>query len=126
LLPPDEQTERARLNDTLRRLEGAQHSVPAADPAATPPPLVEYSVEHGVFDLPVILTGGVAAGLFVAWAVLGLESLSAEAEATGFVATGPDDALVRMRLDEKANDLALAADVVMVAGAAFAVTAVLL
>jgi hypothetical protein len=121
MLGPNELAERARTESTLQRLEGARDHVGGT----TPPPVV---IER---------KRGVADGAF--WGVLGVGALAlAGAGTTGALALTTEHESERFRLGQdggqrardtlvqRADRLAFASDVLLIAGASLGITAILL
>jgi tetratricopeptide (TPR) repeat protein len=123
LLPPGDVEERARVDGTLQRLEGARSQVagPPASPAAPPDKL-----ERGVADATFWTFAVVGAVALVAGGAVGVAALDAEKDVKHFVVEQDGDVDKRRDLEERADRLALTSDMCLLAGAVLGTTAVLL
>lgn len=132
LLPPEEAEERSRVEETVRRLEGARGQVQAGPPPATPPEGWDeegeprWVTERGVADLPFFVAGGATAVLLVAGGIVGLMALDRESTAERFVLGSDGTIEERDQIANEADDLALGADVLLLAAVAGGVTTALL
>jgi len=131
MLPADETAERARIEATLRRLEGARGEVqrpndaPPEDRALRDPQPVRVQ-ERGVADALFWVTASAGAALLVGGTVTGLLALDTE-RAMGDYVVGLDGSFEdRQVLADRADTLALTADVLFIAGGLSAVASVLL
>jgi tetratricopeptide (TPR) repeat protein len=124
LLPPSEVEERARVDGTLQRLEGARTQVPDDGPTqpAPPPP----KMERGVADATFWVFTAVSAAAFVSGAALGVAALNAEKDAKGFVLEDSDSIFERRKRVSHTDHLALGSDLCLLAGAVLGTTAILL
>jgi len=134
LLPPSETAERDRIEATLRRLEGARDEVQRpTEPSAQPPspaplrdPQPVRVQERGVADALFWVTASAGAALLVGGTVTGLLALDTE-RAMGDYVVGLDGSFEdRQVLADRADTLALTADVLFIAGGLSAVASVLL
>lgn len=131
LLPESETDERARIRETIGRLQGAQSHVGPPAHQGPPPDVAEedeprWVNERGVVDLPFWVAAGASAALFVAGGAVGFVALDRESLAQDFV-LGSDGTLAeRDDIANQADSLAVTADVLLLGGAAAAITAALL
>jgi tetratricopeptide (TPR) repeat protein len=134
LLPPSETAERDRIEATLRRLEGARDEVrrpteaPAQPPSAAPlrDPQPVRVQERGVADALFWGTASAGAALLIGGTVTGLLALDTE-RATGDYVVGLDGTFAdRQVLADRADTLALVADVLFIAGGVTAAASALL
>jgi tetratricopeptide (TPR) repeat protein len=123
LLPPGDMEERARVDGTLQRLEGARSQVaePPASPAAPPDKL-----ERGVADATFWTFTLVGAAALVAGGAVGVAALDAEKDAENFVVEQDGEVNKHRGLEERADRLALTSDMCLLAGAVLGTTAILL
>ncbi len=132
LLPPTETEERARIEESIRRLEGAQAHVTPPAPHEGPPPELDdgseprWVTERGVVDAPFWIAAGTSAALLVGGGILGALALDRESRAQSFV-VGSDGTLAeRDAFADEADNLALGADVLLLGAVAAGITAGLL
>jgi tetratricopeptide (TPR) repeat protein len=132
LLPPSETAERDRIEATLRRLEGARDEVqrPTEPTVQSPAPLRDPEPvrvrERGVADVLFWVTASAGAALLVGGTVTGLLALDTERAMGGYV-VGLDGSFEdRQVLADRADTLALTADVLFIAGGLTAVASALL
>lgn len=131
LLSGSETEERARIRETILRLEGARTEVKARaeiEPDLrewnTPPPAAQPAA--GRADAAFWITGGAGVALLGASAVTGVLALQREADVQDFV-TGPDGSTAeRQGLIDQADTLSVVTDVLWISGAAAVTSAVLL
>jgi tetratricopeptide (TPR) repeat protein len=111
-------TERARAETTIKRLEGAKRMQPRDDGHSSAPPPVDQTSSRGKFDGWTITAGVLGVGGLTLGAIFGIAALVGR-PSSGFV-TGKDGTF--QDLKSKADDahtMAIAADVSLIAGAAF-------
>jgi tetratricopeptide (TPR) repeat protein len=123
LLSDADAAERARVDGTLQRLEGARDEV--VDPPSPPPP-PPAAPQRGVADAAFWSVTALAASGLVTGGVLGVMALDAENDAQGYVIKEPGDERKRADLIDRTNRLALASDISLLAGAVLGTTAILL
>ncbi len=134
MLGPDDDEERARVEETLQRLEGARDQVEAemADPQPTPsggglemnaPVRIE---ERGVADWLFWGTTLTSVALFAGGAIMGVLALNEESTAQSFVVGADGPLSLRDCIASTADTLALLTDVLFIAGGVAAVSATLL
>jgi len=131
MLPDGSEQERAEVEATITRLEGA-----AAHGEVAPPPhpgqgdggqlRPAYVQVRGVVDLPFWVTLGSGGGLLLGGGLLGVFALSAHGDATDIVLRTPDDAARRQNRLDQSQRRALSADILMGTGAAALIAAGLL
>lgn len=132
LLPEEEAEERDRVITTLQRLQGARDQVGSIPATPGPPPEVDeereprWVNERGVVDGAFWLVAGGSAALLVGGAVVGIIALEQEGRAQDFVLGSDGPVEERDDIADRADHLAVAADVLFLAGAAAGVTAALL
>jgi len=132
MLGPDDDQEREQVTETLGRLEGARANAPPAGGAARPRAddaemdAPRFVRERGVADLPFWLTAGLGAALLVSGAVAGGLALDAESQAHTFVLGSSGAIEDRDAVANRADNLAVTADALLVAGLVAGVGAVLL
>lgn len=131
VLPEDETAERARIEATLRRLEGARGEVqrptdaPPEDRALRDPQPVRVQ-ERGVADALFWVAASTGAALLVGGTITGLLALDTQRAAGDYV-VGLDGLYEdRQSLANRADTLALTADVLFIAGGVTVVTSALL
>jgi tetratricopeptide (TPR) repeat protein len=139
-LAPSERAERERVEETIRRLEGARTQVRPAEvtPPAVPPDDFELNQpvlveERGVADAAFWITVGVGGALLAAGAATGIYALTENAALEDYV-LGIANTCVMVETCEDAWDaranrvrsFALASDLLLGAGVAAGVTALLL
>jgi tetratricopeptide (TPR) repeat protein len=114
-LPPDAHEERDRTDKTIRRLQGAKREL--AQTEAERNSTAQQAVSHaGRADLAFWLTGGAAVGLFAAGGVCGVLALKKTDQVSAFV-VGMDGTFdQRQMLAKQADNLALAADLLLAGG----------
>ena len=122
LLPPGDVEERARVDGTLQRLEGARSQVAEPAPPATPP----AKLERGVADATFWTFTVVGAAALAAGGAVGVAALGAEKDVEKFVVEQEGDVDKRRDLEERADRLALTSDMCLLAGAVLGTTAILL
>jgi tetratricopeptide (TPR) repeat protein len=123
LLPPGDVEERARVDGTLQRLEGARSQVTElpASPAGQP-----VKLERGVADATFWTFTVVGAAALVAGGAVGVAALGAEKDVEKFVVEEDGDVDKRRDLEDRADRLALTSDMCLLAGAVLGTTAILL
>ena len=132
LLPDSEREEKERVRETIGRLEGARAEVETATPPATPPEgwdeegQPRWVTERGVADLVFFVAGGATAALLVGGVIVGLVALDRESAAERFVLGSDGTIEQRDEIANAADNYAMAADVLLLAAAAGAVTTGLL
>lgn len=132
LMPESESEERARIEETLQRLRGARDQVSQSPPHEGPPPDFDlgneprYVTERGVADLPFWIAAGSSAVLLVGGGVIGLVALEHEGRAETFIVGSDGTLRERDDIANRADDLAVAADVLLLGAVAGAITAGLL
>jgi tetratricopeptide (TPR) repeat protein len=132
LLPEEDTDERERIQSTLRRLAGARDTLARRRPPSPetagqlrdPQPIRVR--ERGVADAAFWVTAGIGAALLVGGAVVGILALGAEGQVRDFVLGADGTEEDRLRLADRADTLALAADASFALGAAVSVAAILL
>jgi tetratricopeptide (TPR) repeat protein len=122
LLTDADKAEIARVEGTLQRLVGARDEV--IDPPPPPPP--KLPPERGVADAAFWTLTTLAVGGLVAGGVLGGMALDAERDAKRFVLLEADDIHERQDKIDRADRVALASDISLLAGAVLGTTAILL
>jgi tetratricopeptide (TPR) repeat protein len=123
LLAPSETEERARVDGTLQRLEGARTQVPDEEPLTQPPP---PELKRGVADATFWGFTTVAAAALVTGGALGIAALNAEKDAKSLVVDDSDSEARRNARILRSDRLALASDLSLLAGAVLGTTAILL
>lgn len=121
-LPSSETEERERIQSTLQRLEGAQANLEVAPPPPETPPeepedlVPRYVTTRGVADAPfwVTLTSGLT--LLATGAVLGGFALREKNQHDDFVLGDDGPFSERQKLQDKAERMALTADIVLGVG----------
>jgi tetratricopeptide (TPR) repeat protein len=124
LLGDSDKAERARVDGTLQRLEGARQHV--VEPPPPPPRVMVQRVEHGVADGYFWSVTALALGSFAAGGVLGKMAVDAEHDAQRRELIEPEDFADRRSKIARSNNLALACDISLLAGAVLGTTAILL
>jgi tetratricopeptide (TPR) repeat protein len=129
MLGPDEDDERTRVADTIARLQGARDQVGTTDPVAPPDnPQIDRPViveERGVADVAFWATVVTAGALLAGGGVFGALALTMDGNADCVV--GDQCTLIeRDDYGAMANNFALTADILFVAGGVAAVAATLL
>lgn len=125
MLPASETEELARVSGILQRLEGARDEVVSA-PAPAPVILTLPEPKRGVADVPFWITTSTAAAALAAGGVVGLLAMQEEREVERFTLGRDGTNADREQLETRANRMALSSDLLMAAGAALGVTAILL
>ncbi len=125
MLPPHESEERERVESTLQRLRGARENGPV-QPANAGQPQQQPRMKRGVADAAFWVTLGTSASAFAASGVTGALALEGNKTAQNFVLGKDGDVAERNHEVRRADRLALATDVLVLCGATFAVTSVLL
>ncbi len=120
MLPAQESLERERTVTTLQRLEGARHVVDHA-----PKPVVTIR-KRGVADAPFWTLASLSAVALVGSGTTGVLALMGEHDTNRFRLGEDGSAKRRNHLVERTEHLALASDVMLLAGVSLGVTAVLL
>jgi len=124
MLPSSEKDERERVASTIQRLEGAR-SQPLRPPETREVPVV-VPTERGVADATFWTLASLSLAALVAGAVTGGIALRDEHRTRDFV-LGPDgDVAARNRLADRTDNLAIATDVCIAAGAVGGLTSILL
>ncbi|MCS6798034.1 MAG: tetratricopeptide repeat protein [Myxococcota bacterium] len=127
MLPPSEAEERQRVQETIRRLEGARRELGTGRTAREAPPLrpppderhaPRWVTTRGVADLAFWTVTGTGLALMAAGGILGGLAIDREAFAEQFV-LGADGTLEeRSALADEADRFAFGADLLLFAGAA--------
>jgi hypothetical protein len=139
-LGASDREERARVEETIRRLEGARTQVRPATvtPPAVPPDDFELNrpvivEERGVADAAFWITVGIGGALLAAGAVTGIYALSENAALDDYVLGMPNTCVTVEICDDswdaranRVRTFALASDLLLGAGVAAGVTALLL
>ncbi|MBX3246048.1 MAG: tetratricopeptide repeat protein [Myxococcales bacterium] len=133
LLPPDDEEEREVAEVTLRRLRGARDYLALRQAAEqgqvqslrqlAPRVIVR---ERGVADTPFWITLAAGAAVLAAGAVVGGLALKTGNDASDFVLRDPADQAIRQRRVDRADRLALSADILLGVGAVTCIAAGLL
>ena len=134
LLGQEQSEERARVQETIGRLEGAREEIgrrAPPTPPAQPPDMDEereprFVTERGIADTPFWVLAGSSAAVLLGGCIVGLMALDAASESSLFVVRREEDLQTLNDLDVRANTLALAADVMFIIGGAGAIAAGLL
>lgn len=126
LLPPDQAEEIARVESTLQRLAGAREQV-APEPIQNPPqPSGPPRRERGVADAAFWTLTATSAAALAGGGGVGFMALRADQEVQDFTIGEDGDLAERNALADRADRLALASDITVLAGATLGVTAILL
>jgi tetratricopeptide (TPR) repeat protein len=134
VLTPEQDEERERVEETIGRLRGARDTVRTQappEPPAVPPEDDEeneprWVTAHGIADTPFWVVAGGSAALLLGGCIVGLLALQAEAYSTSFV-LGIDGEYADLEAaDDRANALALGADILFILGGGAAIAAGLL
>jgi Flp pilus assembly protein TadD len=125
LLSEADAAERARVDGTLQRLQGARTQVVDEPPPPAPPP-APGPPQRGVADGAFWTVTALGAASLVSGGVLGVMALNAEKDAQGYVIKEAGDEKQRDDLIDRTNRLALASDISLLAGAVLGPTAILL
>jgi tetratricopeptide (TPR) repeat protein len=123
MLPSHEVEERARVESTILRLRGAKSNV---SPQSSEPQAAVPRMKRGVADAAFWITLSTSAGAFAASGVTGALALDENKKAQKFVLGKDGDVAERNHDVRRADRLALATDVLVLCGATFAITSVLL
>jgi tetratricopeptide (TPR) repeat protein len=126
LLPADQKEEIARVESTLQRLAGARSEV-VTEPAVRPAqPSAPPRRERGVADAAFWTLTATSAAALATGGGVGFMALRADQEAQDFTIGADGDLAERDELVRRADRLALASDITLLAGATLGVTAILL
>jgi len=126
LLTPDQKDEIARVEGTLQRLAGARDQVAPEPSAPQPRPNGPARRERGVADAAFWTITATSAAAFAGGGGVGFMALQADQEVQDFTIGEDGDVAQRAKLAERADRLALASDLTLLAGATLGVTAILL
>jgi tetratricopeptide (TPR) repeat protein len=127
LLSPDQTDEIARVQSTLQRLEGAREQVaPEPSPGEPVKPAPAPTRQHGVADAAFWTLASTAAAALASGAATGVLALGADQEARSFVIGADGDSHDLDKKAQRADRLALASDISLLAGATLGVTAILM
>jgi len=117
VLPEGSEDERAEVQATITRLEGAaahgEISRPPPDDGTREDLRPAYVQVRGVVDLPFWITLGSGGGLLLGGVALGIAALGSHSDATSLVLRTPEDANRRQSLLDTSRRRALASDLLM-------------
>jgi tetratricopeptide (TPR) repeat protein len=126
LLPPAQTEEIARVESTLQRLAGAREHVTPEPATEAPRPSGPPRRERGVADAAFWTLTATSAAALAGGGGVGFMALRADQEVQDFVVGQDGDLRARNELANRADRLALASDLTLLAGATLGVTAILL
>ena len=130
LIPEEPSEDRGRAEESIARVQGAiataSSQQEAQDEDPPPPPQPRTETRRGVADLPFWIAAASGAVLLAGGTLLGALALGAEDDARGFVIGADGSWQAQASLAERADGLALGADLLFGLGAAGLITAGLL